>query len=522
MPAPDPAGASFPRWPDRSDKPAGEAAGGVSDSTVQFSAVGGLAEAAGGVSDSTVQFSAVGGLAEAAGGVSDSTVQFSAVGGLAEAAGGVSDSTVQFSAVGGLADAAGGVSDSTVQFSAVGGLADAAGGVSDSTVQFSAVGGLADAAREPLDMTMPFAAIGMMGDTTMPFLVVSPRDPGPAEVNGDRAEAELRSLIQSILAGLKPREREVIELSFRQAMDDDDLAIVLDVSWSRAHALAARARGRLEEALYALHILLTRRDACPVTGGVAGRLGWAADRSDVGTGQLAYPGLPDLRPSRMGRAAPGGVFPPAAVGPAPPGTSGAGPEPLYLPGGGCGGVSPAGRPARGSDMVRLALAGHKACELGQHPGSSWTGDRRRGCRSVGRGGGERYAAYLPWLPRCVCAGAPAEHGPCQAAPRPASGPRRGVPRAPRVQRPPRDRARRSRPRPLCSPRPPRRSRANRRIRLRRSPRPRPRIRRSRPRQSHRSRLRPPHRIRRHPRIRRRPRRHRRIRASPSSSPSPTA
>ena len=263
---------------------------------------------------------------------------------------------------------------------------------------------------------MPFAAIGMMGDTTMPFLVVSPRDPGPAEVNGDRAEAELRSLIQSILAGLKPREREVIELSFRQAMNDDDLAIVLDVSWSRARALAARARGRLEEALYALHIVLTRRDACPVTGGVAGRLGWAADRSDVGTGQLAYPGLPDLRPSRMGRAAPGGVFPPAAVGPAPPGTPGAGPEPLYLPGGGCGGVSPAGRPARGSDMVRLVLAGHQARELGQHPGPSRTGDRRRGCRSVGRGGGERYAAYLPWLPRCVCAGAPAEHGPCQGRP----------------------------------------------------------------------------------------------------------
>ncbi len=115
-------------------------------------------------------------------------------------------------------------------------------------------------------MTMPFAAIGMMGDATMPFLVVSPRDPGPAEVNGDRAEAELRSLIQSILAGLKPREREVIELSFRQAMNDDDLAIVLDVSWSRARTLAARARGRLEEALYALHIVLTRRDACPALG----------------------------------------------------------------------------------------------------------------------------------------------------------------------------------------------------------------------------------------------------------------
>ena len=67
-------------------------------------------------------------------------------------------------------------------------------------------------------------------------------------------------------------------------------------------------------------------------------------------------------------------------------------------------------------MVRLALARHKATELGQHPGSSWTGNRRRGCRSVGRGGGERYAAYLPWLPRCVCAGGPAKYGRCQRRP----------------------------------------------------------------------------------------------------------
>jgi Sigma-70, region 4 len=141
---------------------------------------------------------------------------------------------------------AGGLSDSTVQFPAVGGRADVAGGLSDSTVQFPAV--------------------GLMGDATMPFPIVSPRHPDPAEVNNDSAEAELRSLIQSILAGLKPREREVIELSFRQAMNDDDLAIVLDVSWSRARALAARARGRLEEALFALHILLTRRDACPALG----------------------------------------------------------------------------------------------------------------------------------------------------------------------------------------------------------------------------------------------------------------
>jgi hypothetical protein len=74
-------------------------------------------------------------------------------------------------------------------------------------------------------------------------------------------------------------------------------------------------------------------------------------------------------------------------------------------------------------MVCLVLAGHQACELGKHPGRSRTGDRRRGCRTVGRGGRERYAAYLPWLPRCVCAGASAKYGPCQRCP----GQRRDLP-----------------------------------------------------------------------------------------------
>ena len=38
------------------------------------------------------------------------------------------------------------------------------------------------------------------------------------------------------------------------------------MSQSRAHDLASRARGRLEEALGALHIALTGREACPVLG----------------------------------------------------------------------------------------------------------------------------------------------------------------------------------------------------------------------------------------------------------------
>ncbi len=89
---------------------------------------------------------------------------------------------------------------------------------------------------------------------------------GLARVNGDRGPAELQALVRSVLAGLKPGEREVIELSFRHDLYDNDLAIALGVSWSRADALGSRAQGQLEEALRALRIAFTRREACPVLG----------------------------------------------------------------------------------------------------------------------------------------------------------------------------------------------------------------------------------------------------------------
>ena len=89
---------------------------------------------------------------------------------------------------------------------------------------------------------------------------------GLADVPGYLGQAELRALIRSILADLKPREREVIELSFRHDLYDNDLAIVLGVSWSRAHALASRARGRLEKSFGALRTALAGREACPVVG----------------------------------------------------------------------------------------------------------------------------------------------------------------------------------------------------------------------------------------------------------------
>ena len=152
--------------------------------------------------------------------------------------------------------------DATIQFRAIGQLPDA-------TTPFRAVGQLPDAAREAADATFQFRVVGLPIDATMPFRVVSlPADAsdGLASVNGDREQAELRTLINSVLAGLKPREREVIELTFRHHLYDDDLAIALGVSQDRARALAARARGQLEKALSALHIALTRREACPVLG----------------------------------------------------------------------------------------------------------------------------------------------------------------------------------------------------------------------------------------------------------------
>ena len=212
-----------------------------------------------------MQFRAVGGR-RCGDELSDATVQFRAVGPLADAGDELSDATVQFRAVGPLAAAADELSDATVQFRAVGPPAAAGDELSDATVQFRAVGRPAAAGDELSDATVQFQVISQLADPITPFRVISQPTYGPGHVNGDQGQAELRSLIHSILAALKPREREVIELSFRHDLNDNDLAIALGVSQSRAHDLASRARGRLEEALGALHIALTGREACPVLG----------------------------------------------------------------------------------------------------------------------------------------------------------------------------------------------------------------------------------------------------------------
>ena len=225
-----------------------------------------LADAGDDLSDATVQFRAVGRPPAAGDDLSDATVQFRAVGRPPAAGDDLSDATVQFRAVGRPPAAGDDLSDATVQFRAVGRPPAAGDDLSDATVQFRAVGRPPAAGDDLSDATVQFQVIDPLADLMMPFRVISQPAYGLGRVHGEQGQAELRSLIHSVLAGLKPREREVIELSFRHDLADDDLAIVLGTSQNRAHDLASRARGRLEELLGALHIALTGRDACPVLG----------------------------------------------------------------------------------------------------------------------------------------------------------------------------------------------------------------------------------------------------------------
>ena len=242
----------------------------------------------------------------------------------------LSDATVQFRAVGRPPAAGEDLSDATVQFRAVGRPPAAGEDLSDATVQFRAVGRPPAAGEDLSDATVQFQVISQLADPITPFRVIGQPAYVPGHVHGDQGQAELRSLIHSVLAGLRPREREVIELSFRHDLNDNDLAIVLGVSQSRAHDLASRARGRLEEALGALHIALTGREACPVLGELLAD--WDGQLTEQ-TRDLVVWHIGECKTcaqSRMGRNAPGGVFPSAAAGPAAPGTAGAGPEPVYL------------------------------------------------------------------------------------------------------------------------------------------------------------------------------------------------
>jgi len=166
-------------------------------------------------------------------------------------------------------DEAADLADETMQFRAVGGPVGAVVGPNDPTIQYSAVGESAAVVHGPAEATMQFRVVGQLTDATMQFHLVSqPADTadGMADFHGYLGQAELQELIRSVLADMKPREREVVELAFRHDLYDNDLAIALGLSLNRAHALAGRTRGRLEKSLAALRAALAGRQACPVMG----------------------------------------------------------------------------------------------------------------------------------------------------------------------------------------------------------------------------------------------------------------
>jgi RNA polymerase sigma factor (sigma-70 family) len=149
---------------------------------------------------------------------------------------------------------------------------DAAGALQDTFVIAATRGDLPEAARlRPwLYAVARNECLHRLGATTRTGYV---DDVDPADQRADAAgrpihdggpeQADLPTLVRSILAELKPPEREVIELNLRHDLYGADLATALGVSWSRAHAQAVRAHGRLERALRALLIARTGRETCP-------------------------------------------------------------------------------------------------------------------------------------------------------------------------------------------------------------------------------------------------------------------
>jgi RNA polymerase sigma factor (sigma-70 family) len=160
-------------------------------------------------------------------------------------------------------DAIDDLADATMQFPAFVSSADA-------TMQFGMASAAPKVVLPPADATMQIVVGGPLADATVQFRMfgesAEPADATDAlaDVSGYVGQAELRGLIRSVLADMKPREREVVELSFRQDLTDDDLAVVLGASRNRTHALAARTRGRLEKSFGTLRAALVGRQACPV------------------------------------------------------------------------------------------------------------------------------------------------------------------------------------------------------------------------------------------------------------------
>ena len=93
--------------------------------------------------------------------------------------------------------------------------------------------------------------------------------------------AELHQLVRDAINGLNPGERDVIQLSLVQGLDNDELADALGVSRNHAHALQSRARSQLERSLGALIVARTGREECTVLDGLLAEIGRASCRERV-------------------------------------------------------------------------------------------------------------------------------------------------------------------------------------------------------------------------------------------------
>jgi RNA polymerase sigma factor (sigma-70 family) len=83
-----------------------------------------------------------------------------------------------------------------------------------------------------------------------------------ADVEAALRADELRELVWSAAASLRPSEREVLELSVRHGLEGADLADALGVSGKHAAIQLSRARARLERALAALVLARAGRYDC--------------------------------------------------------------------------------------------------------------------------------------------------------------------------------------------------------------------------------------------------------------------
>jgi RNA polymerase sigma factor (sigma-70 family) len=83
-----------------------------------------------------------------------------------------------------------------------------------------------------------------------------------AEIGAETERVEVQQLVRAAIDGLNPGERDVIELSLIQELENDELADALGVSRNHAHALLSRARSQLERSLGALIVARTGRAAC--------------------------------------------------------------------------------------------------------------------------------------------------------------------------------------------------------------------------------------------------------------------